>query len=1032
MSLTANNRLILAVVGGILALCAVGSLLLFSGIMPEPIATVSPLACPFETPADTPVECGTMAMPLFHGNAGAVLSSGRGPSLFYTMVRARERSPEPDPVLVLGDDAGDAGSAIVVRRWPAWDGLNRNRDVFFVDLRGSGRSEPSFTCPEIDDVKARFGGLTAADAESCAAPLRKAGVDISALSSVESARDLIALRRALGIKTWNLVASGYGAVLARELVRLDADGVRSLVLDSPGAPKAGSTDLDRLAAVQRVFRQVFTDCKVQPACDKAYPRLDVVFDDLVQHLASKPLSVVFSSPATGKPLAAEFGTSDLLTLLTRLVGSGDEAAKVPALLWSVNDLVHGRAPLLADPIAALYAAYWRVAPPLAHGSAAVISCREVLPWSDIEGTRTLAAMFQPFVMPQALTLDYAAFCPVWKLPLPADDLEAPPLETRPTLILTGEYDTITPRYQAQAMVSAFHAKETMSFRGLGHGLLGVNACARTAVANFLDTPGRKLEVVCGGGKPPTFVTTPQLVAEFVPQPSKVSTTASPPVQTAAPPPVQTAALPPPVVTKPDATKPAVTKPAITKPATTKIECPFAIPGSTRVDCGTLEVPERRDVKGGKVVSLFYAITRASEANPLTDPVLVLNGGPGQPGSDLIESGWDRLAELRRSRDIIYVDQRGTGYSQPGLYCRNLSPVAFWHGGLTMADAEECLKPIRSAGYDIAAFNTVESVADLVELRKALGIRQWNLFGTSYGTVLAQELMRGDTAAVRSSVLNSPTTSRASWLDIGRMSGIRDVYRRLFADCAADAGCNAVYPKLEQAFLATARSMTERPLPVTYQDPRSGVAVSTRMSFANLLDIMTIMVGAGTTAERVPALLWHLHSVTEGREPARPELLAWLYMPYWKTMDMIAYGLNASIGCREIRAWIDPVSARLEAAAYQPFVMPQAMEQDYDVFCPAWKLPKGGDELNQPVSVATPTLLFSGDYDTLTPTALADSIASNLQSAQVLRFHAIGHDVFSSSACARSAMNRFISNPSEQVRLPCLNIPHVPNFTARKK
>ncbi len=1039
--MTSTNRIRLLPAVGIIAtgLCTIaGALFLWSQFGNGPGA-LTPVACPFESPTDTPVDCARLTVPAMRGDSAGLLPSGRRFSIFVTIVRATARTPEPDPVLVLGDAPGEAASTLAITRWAAWANLHQARDLIFVDLRGSGHSEPALTCPDLDPARVRFGGVTATDAEACAARIGQTGVDLTAFSSIDSAADLVDLRHRLGIKTWNLVASGYGAVVALELARADPDGSRGVIFDSPAAPRASPTDLVRLAAVQHVFRRVFADCKGQSACNHVFPNLDATFDELVQRLIAQPLPVVYTHPVTGARVTVTLDANTLLTLLTRVIGSGTEAVQIPALIGSLRDRALGAHQALPDTTDALFAAYWRVAPPVADGLAAAITCREIQPWIDVDSARDMVAMFRPFVLPETLNLDYQAFCPVWKLPRPPEDHDTEPM-TVPALVLTGDDDTVTPSYQADAVAAAFSTTETIRIPNAGHGLLAVSGCARTAAAGFFEAPGRKIESTCTT-VPPPFTTTPILVAAIpAPPPTVLPVAPVPPVSATPAPaaaPAKVTTAPAPVGPRMVAIAPPPLPPSPPPPPTPtaiSVPCPFAIPNKARVDCGHVSVPEWHaagEQAAGKVVTLFFAITRASGPAPLPDPVLVLNGGPGQAATDLIEPGWEQLAEIRLHRDILYVDQRGTGQSRPGLYCPEISPVAFWHGGLTATDAADCLKPIQAAGYNIAAFNTVESAADLMAVRTALGLSRWNLLGTSYGTALALELVRRDGAAIRSVVLNSPTSPGASWLATERMVAIRDVYRRLFADCAADAACNAAYPDLEPVFLDLARRMTDKPLPVTYQDPHTGATVRTQMSFATLLDILTIIVGSGTTAERVPALLWYLHQVILGQQPARPELLSWLYMPYWQTMNVIAYGLNAAIGCREVRPWIDANALRHEGMIYQPYVMPQAMEQDYDVFCPAWHLPPGPEDLRQPVTSAVPTLLLTGDYDTLTPTGLATIIASTLSKAQLYRFHAIGHDVFSASACARALAAQFIGAPTEPVSLPCLQTLRTPQFVAKR-
>ncbi|MEI8395339.1 MAG: alpha/beta fold hydrolase [Rhodospirillaceae bacterium] len=1003
-----RNRLLLPA-GGAMLLAAAGlAAFMFSGAAPAPSTQPISVDCPLKAPADTTVKCLTVTVSARlsapSGDSGE--PPGRGPylTLFVATVRAGAPAPDAEPVLILADEPGQAASELLSTNWQAYEELHRTRDLIFIDLRGTGRSQPRFACDSLDPVKVRSGGVTTADAASCTEAFRQTGSGPEIFTTAAAAGDLIRLRKRLGIQAWSPLAGGYGALIALELLRHDAEGVRSLVLDSPVAPKAVPTDLDRYATIQRVFRHVFADCKADAACSRDFPALETTFDDLIQRAVAGALPVELPSAAGQAPVKAELGAGDLLRMLTRMVGSGTEARRVPALIQALSDLAHGRARPGSDAAGDLVTTYRRLIPPTAIGVAAAIMCSEVRPWVDLEGARAMAGMFRPFVAPDSLILPFEAFCQTWKL-RPVETPNAAVAEPRPVLILSGEYDTVAAGYQADALAEQVRGATLLRIRDLGHGLLATSKCARHTVAEFLDNPERHSKAaVCGDAPVPAFATRPAAPPEAAITLAAVS-----------PPP------PPPPSTPPAALL-----------TLNVIECPFASPTGNRVDCGTLAVPERRDRPGGKTVSLFFAITRANGAEPLPDPVLVLNGGPGQPGSDLIESGWEKLAELRRTRDIIYVDQRGTGHSRPSLYCRNLSPVAYWHGGLSAADAEACLKPIQSAGFDIANFNSTESAADLVALRTTLGIRKWNLFGTSYGTALAMEVVRRDGNAVRSVVLNSPTTLRSSWLDTGRMAEIRDVYRRLFADCAADPACNTAYPALDRVFLDLAKRMTDNPLPVSYLDPRTGQAVDTRMSFSNLLDILTVVVGSGTTAERVPALLRHLSRVAEGREQARPELLSWLYMPYWQTMDMIAYGLNAAIGCREIRPWIDAARLRREGAAFEPYVFPQAVEQDYDVFCAAWRLPRSSEEVRQPVVSAVPALLLTGDYDTMTPTGIADTVAQNLKSAKVLRFHAIGHDVFSVSPCAREAMTGFIQSPEQPIAPACLRAPRAPVFVPPRR
>lgn len=479
----------------------------------------------------------------------------------------------------------------------------------------------------------------------------------------------------------------------------------------------------------------------------------------------------------------------------------------------------------------------------------------------------------------------------------------------------------------------------------------------------------------------------------------------------------------------------VLQPSRPKVGLARQDCPFPIPAGEKVECGTLRVPERWNDAKSPSIDVFFAVLRNTArvgGERMPDPILVLNGGPGQAGSDLIAAAWEGMADLRRTRNIIFVDQRGTGRSSPALFCPDMDPVAFWHGSLTPNDAETCLKPFRAAGVDLAAFNTQESARDLKALRQALGAPAWNLLGTSYGSVLGLELVRQDRMGVRSVVLNSPVTPSASWLAPERLEGIRAVFRQVFADCAAQPACAAAYPGLDRVFLDLAQRMDGQPLPVRYTDPRTGKTVETRLSFANALTALTVLAGTGDGAAHVPGLLWHLHQVSLGVVAPGNDTLAWLYMPFAKVSEQLAYGLNAAIGCRESRPAIDPAAARAAGRALMPYVLPEVIETDYDVFCPALNLSPASAEARSPVTSDVPALLLTGAYDTLAVTALADTVAGTLPASQILRFRGLGHDLFTASACARTAVARFLDNPQDKLDPACVGETTAPVFITPKR
>ncbi len=173
---------------------------------------------------------------------------------------------------------------------------------------------------------------------------------------------------------------------------------------------------------------------------------------------------------------------------------------------------------------------------------------------------------------------------------------------------------------------------------------------------------------------------------------------------------------------------------------------------TAAQCGELLVPEDRAQPGGRKIRLFAAVLPANTVTPKDDPLVILAGGPGQAASFLGPFA-ARLTELRRTRDVVLIDQRGTGRSSP-LSCAAFKPRdddAFDVDPLPRA--RECVAELKAQGVDAAQYTTTAWIADLEAMREALGYARWNLWGGSYGSRVAQEYLRRHPERVRTLTLD---------------------------------------------------------------------------------------------------------------------------------------------------------------------------------------------------------------------------------------------------------------------------------------
>ena len=203
-------------------------------------------------------------------------------------------------------------------------------------------------------------------------------------------------------------------------------------------------------------------------------------------------------------------------------------------------------------------------------------------------------------------------------------------------------------------------------------------------------------------------------------------------------------------------------------------------------CGFLVVPENRSSRKGRIIRLVVAIVPSRSRPAHTDPVVFLAGGPGE--SAILDIPFLVHAGVNRNRDLIVMSQRGTLYGEPDLNCpeldqyyaRQVSLVydAPSTGRAQAKAAAACHQRLINRSIDLSAYNTTENEQDFVDLRRVLGIRQWNVYGYSYGTDLTLSLMRDHPDGIRTAIIDSvvPPRYRQSSLDVeqhprGRYCGL---------------------------------------------------------------------------------------------------------------------------------------------------------------------------------------------------------------------------------------------------------------------
>ena len=259
----------------------------------------------------------------------------------------------------------------------------------------------------------------------------------------------------------------------------------------------------------------------------------------------------------------------------------------------------------------------------------------------------------------------------------------------------------------------------------------------------------------------------------------------------------------------------------------------------------LTVPENRERPHGAQVQLPVAIVRSQAATKAPDPIVHLTGGPANPAFPII--GFVLATDLGGPRDVIVVSQRGAAASTPSLDCPELAD-ATWAQFATADPAaveqrtyddavRQCRARLQASGVDLNSYNTVTNAADVADLRVALGVKNWNLWGLSYGTLFAQEVMRDHPDGLRSVVLDSLLPPNRGF---GGTAGVHQrmkAIQHLLAGCAASPACAAAHPTLAGDLKDVVAALDAQPYQSVVTDPGTGtqhpIAITGRDLIAGL-------------------------------------------------------------------------------------------------------------------------------------------------------------------------------------------------------
>ena len=426
-----------------------------------------------------------------------------------------------------------------------------------------------------------------------------------------------------------------------------------------------------------------------------------------------------------------------------------------------------------------------------------------------------------------------------------------------------------------------------------------------------------------------------------------------------------------------------------------------VPGEAR--CGTHKVWEDRGAKQGRQIELSIIVLSALEPNRRPDPFFMLQGGPGDAPSFNARFYSRVFGEIRKTRDIVLVDLRGTGKSA-ALLCPELGkPGAdgIYDAHLLSVPAVRACRARLQHTADLRLYTTEIVVDDLDEVRQALGYGPINLYGTSYGSRVAQVYMRRHPSALRAVSMKGIVPPSMAMPETHARSG-EEAWRQLVSRCAKDANCDRTFPTVDADFHALLARLDKNPPVLTLPAGSSRPAVAIKVTRGLFAEAFRNVLYTPEGTAQAPKLV---HQLLNGDDRGLSETAL-----SGRTVlggDRLAAGFFLSVTCAEDVPFL---SKDADAKAAGTFGGNYRLEQQRAA-CKEWARGTVSNAHRQPTKSAIPTLLLSGEFDPVTPPSGAEEVARGLSRARHVVIGNNGHPIGNAEQCIGRMIAQFLDRAS---------------------
>lgn len=437
-------------------------------------------------------------------------------------------------------------------------------------------------------------------------------------------------------------------------------------------------------------------------------------------------------------------------------------------------------------------------------------------------------------------------------------------------------------------------------------------------------------------------------------------------------------------------------------------------------CGHLTVPENPAEPGGRKIDLFVAVIPAQSSEPPDDAFTFLAGGPGQAATTSFVDLRHAFESIGRERDIVLVDQRGTGNSAP-LDCDQDSSLI----GID-APEEQLLATLHDclAGLDADPryYTTSVAVGDLERVREALGYRQFNVYGGSYGTRVGLHYLREHPDSVRTLILDGVVPADVTLgPDIALMA--QRALDNIFARCAESAACYAAFGDVQADFETLGKALREEARSVQMPDPVTGALSDVTLDYMRFAIATRLLSYSPDSVALLPLLL---HEAERNAHLA--PLAAQAVMIENSLGEALSFGMHNSVVCTEDVPFY--AQQDIDMGALRSTYLGASQVELLQSICEVW--PAGVIDANfkEPVRSELPVLLMSGSADPITPPAYAERAATSLPN----HLHLVGKDmghIMAPLGCVPRLLARYVNDASlENLDSACVQeLTPLPFFTS---